>query len=390
MPEARVGFVVLPQVKADANVYGAAILSYEKEVDLISEPLAPIILGPLVFVPVADVTALLEGGASGEFETGVNGTATFETSVYVSSKQTQGPQFQRPVLRDISFGSNPTTVTLHAEAKIGVGARLNVLLYGVTRPYATARAYAAVEGDILETPCWNLHAGLEADLGIKVTTPALPIIGAVTLADWRAPTVNPLDVEVATGACEAPPEQSTLPPGSGPDAMRLANPTYVPWSRTFTSPVRGFVAGPESALMALRLRPDGTIVYAKRYLACPAAQDAIPSAAIVGPQGEVTLAGSGGAQHLDRLRCRVGDRAAAGRFRARLLDDRERRRHRDGAGHRPDAERRGDVGTGDTRRRAADGAVDRRQRLRLRGRPDSPTATPVPGSTHSSGTPCPP
>ena len=50
-------------------------------------------------------------------------------------------------------------------------------------------------------------------------------------------------------------------------------------------------------LNAIRLSADGSVVYSKRYDGCPAAPDGIPSAAIVGPQGEVTIAGSGGAQH---------------------------------------------------------------------------------------------
>lgn len=61
-----------------------------------------------------------------------------------------------------------------------------------------------------------------------------------------------------------------------------------------------FVSGDgtaDFALIGVRIRPDGTIVYAKRYLACPAARDGIPSAALVGAQGEITIAGSGGAQH---------------------------------------------------------------------------------------------
>src|SRR4029077_7663672 len=67
LPEAKVTFVVMPEVNADANVHGAAILDYEKDVDLDSETLAPIIVGPLVFVPVADITAELAGGAPRRF-----------------------------------------------------------------------------------------------------------------------------------------------------------------------------------------------------------------------------------------------------------------------------------------------------------------------------------
>lgn len=465
LPEAKVTFVVFPQIEANANVEGAALLGYEKEVELASETLAPVIVGPLVFVPKADLIAELSGGASGMFSTGLHGSAVFETSVTVSSKQTQAPQFKEPELVSQDFGPNETEVTLQAFAKVGVGATLNLLLFGVTGPYATAKPYGAIEADIFADPCWNLHAGLEATLGVKVTSPALPLIGSVTLVDWKAPDLNPLDLPIASGVCQPPPDSSTLPPGAGPDAQRLAMPTYTPWSRAWDSPVDGaqaaspgnsvlfsdlqrtidgryvrsgvgvdtltkfgddgaltwardleldgaplrplrvrpardatmyvagsqpgtspivlakiaqdgsavearawdvpldvcnvevtafavdggggawvvggcigdprsfvlhatdagstfqllgdveglrlnvvepigddlFLAGsarePGDPLVALRLAADGSIAYAKRYDGCVEAPDAIPSAAIVGSQGEVTIAGSGGAQH---------------------------------------------------------------------------------------------
>lgn len=465
IPEAKVTFVVFPQVNADANVKGAALLEYEKEVELASETLAPIIVGPLVFVPKADVTAELSGGASGKFSTGLHGSAVFETSVTVSSKQTSTPQLKEPVLVSSDFGPNETEVTLQAFAKVGVGATLNLLLFGVTGPYAKAQPYGAIEANILEAPCWNLEAGLEAALGVKVTSPALPLIGSVTLVDWKTPDVEALVLPIASGGCDTPPDASTLPPGAGPDAVRLATPTYTPWSRTWDSPVDGaqaatpgngvnfselqrtidgryvrsgygvealtkfddagtltwardltidgvpltprrvrsardatlfvadgiagfapivlarvgqdgtagsarvwdvpldvcsvdvtalsvdaaggawiagecigdtrsfllhatdagstfrlvsgvdrlrpnvlepiagdvFLAGgtrePGDPMAALRVRPDGGVVYAKRYEGCVEAPDAIPSAAIVGALGEVTIAGSGGAQH---------------------------------------------------------------------------------------------
>ncbi|MCW5889305.1 MAG: hypothetical protein KIT14_02000 [bacterium] len=239
IPEAKVTFVVFPQVSANANVKGAALLEYEKEVELASETLAPIIVGPLVFVPKADVTAALSGGASGRFSTGLHGEAVFETSVAVSSKQTSAPQFREPVLVSSDFGPNDTAVSLQAFAKVGIGATLNLLLFGVTGPYATAQPYGSIEANILDAPCWALKAGLEATLGVKVTSPALPLIGAVTLVDWKAPSLTPLELSLATGDCTAPPDASTLPPGAGPDATRLAMPTYTPWSRTWDSPVEG-------------------------------------------------------------------------------------------------------------------------------------------------------
>jgi hypothetical protein len=263
LPEARVTFVVFPQVDADANVKGAALLEYKKEIELASETLAPIIVGPLVFVPKADVTAELSGGASGKFSTGLHGSAVFETSVTVSSKQTSTPQFKEPVLVSSDFGPNDTEVTLQAFAKAGVGATLNLLLFGVTGPYAKAQPYGEIVANIFESPCWNLHAGLEASLGIKVTSPALPLIGSVTLVDWQAPTLNPIDLPIADGSCTPPPDSSTLPPGAGPDAERLAMPTYTPWSRTWDSPVEGGYAaspGDTSIFSDLQRTIDGRYV----------------------------------------------------------------------------------------------------------------------------------
>jgi hypothetical protein len=90
------------------------------------------------------------------------------------------------------------------------------------------------------------------------------------LVDVRTPTLSPLELEVSSGDCEAPPDQSTLPPGSGPDAIRLANPTYAPWSRTFVPPIDGGEAGQRSAgYVDLQRTIDGHYVHsgsASRWL----------------------------------------------------------------------------------------------------------------------------
>lgn len=98
LPEARVSFDVLPKVTANAQVRGAAIFEFQRDADLVSKTLPPILLGPLVIVPAVDVTASLSGGASAAFSTGVRGSATFHTSVIVSSKTAGNPQFSPPRL----------------------------------------------------------------------------------------------------------------------------------------------------------------------------------------------------------------------------------------------------------------------------------------------------
>jgi len=243
LPEARTTFDVDPQIHGDVNVHGAAFLQYEKSVDLTSVTLPPIPLGPLVLVPTVDLTATLSGGASGTFKTGIHGKAVFTTSVAVTSKAGTPPKMTGPTLKSTDFGLNETQITLHAEAKIAAGARLNVLLFGVTGPYATALAFGKVEADLLGSPCWQLSAGLELNLGVKITTPTLPFIGAVTLADWHTPDISPLEIPVSSGSCAPPPNPPTLPPGSGPDSNHFAQPTFTPWSGTFDGPVEAGLAG---------------------------------------------------------------------------------------------------------------------------------------------------
>jgi hypothetical protein len=243
LPEARTTFSVDPQIHGDVNVHGAAFLQYEKSVDLTSVTLPPIPLGPLVLVPTVDLTATLSGGASGTFKSGIHGKAVFTTSVTLSSRAGSQPQMSGPTLKSTDFGLNETQITLHAEAKIAAGARLNVLLFGVTGPYATALAFGKVEADLLGSPCWELSAGLELNLGVKITTPTLPFIGAVTLADWHTPNLSPLEIPVSSGSCLPPPNPPTLPPGSGPDSNHFAQPSFTPWSRTFAAPVEAGLAG---------------------------------------------------------------------------------------------------------------------------------------------------
>jgi hypothetical protein len=56
-----------------------------------------------------------------------------------------------------------------------------------------------------------------------------------------------------------------------------------------------FLAGRDASagsLIALRLTPEGTVVYAKRYDACSERRYVTPTAAVVGSGGDVTIAGS--------------------------------------------------------------------------------------------------
>lgn len=237
VPEAKTTFAVTPFVTLDVTARGAATLAYEKELEVGTIPLPIVPLGPLVFVPTVDIVAKVEGGASARFEVGATARAELESSVTVSSKHAN-PQYSPLGLKGHEVRAKEPVVDLHASAKTQVGARLNVSLYGVVGPYATVSGVAQIDAAPLESPCWRLRFALEGDLGVRITSPHLPLVGYVTLADFRSEPFRPFDEEVATGSCLVPPDPP-LPPGGGPTATKYQSPTFTPWAKQLGGSVDG-------------------------------------------------------------------------------------------------------------------------------------------------------
>lgn len=233
LPEVKVGFHADPHMATNVKVDGSASFAYGKDFDIATIPLAPIPIGPLVFLPSVDITARVEGGAAAGFTVGAHGAIELTSSVAISSKHPTSPDLVPLAVKSRDFQADGTQVTLNAHAKVGVGARLNVQLYGIVGPYAEARTYAEVKADLTKNPCWDLHVGLEGDLGFRVTSPVLPILGSVTLVDWKSKPLVSIDQTITSGTCLPVPKGPQLPPGSGPDATSYGMPSFVPWARTF-------------------------------------------------------------------------------------------------------------------------------------------------------------
>lgn len=228
LPEVKVAFEVDPRLEATLQMIGSASLSFEKELELATIVLPPIPLGPLVFLPSVDIVAKVEGSASAGFVIGAHGLAEFRTSFSASTKS--GPELVPFELLRTDLSADDTQVTLAAEAKIGLGARLNLQLYGIVGPNAVARTYARVAGDVARDPCWEVHIGVEGEIGARVTSPALPVLGSLTLFEWTSPPFVAVDEKVADGSCLPVPRGPQLPPGHGPDADALAHPDFAQWS----------------------------------------------------------------------------------------------------------------------------------------------------------------
>lgn len=266
LPEAKMSFDVEPDVRLDVAAHGAATLAYEKEFDVGTIPFPPVPFGPLVFVPTIDILASVDGGASARFDVGASAHAKLASSVVISTKTGGNPQFNPPEVKDWGVDARPPTVDLHASATASVGARLNVSLYSVAGPYATARGVAQIDAAPLEDPCWKVRFALEADLGARITSPRLPIFGYVTLIDWHAKPFRPFDEEVARGSCVVPPDPPQVP-GSGPTPRTYQAPPFAPWAKVLGGEVDGTAAAAFSFVGTPDLVPsiDGRWVAAGKF-----------------------------------------------------------------------------------------------------------------------------
>lgn len=236
MPEAKAVMEVTPSLASRIDLQGAAVLDFQKDVQLFESNVGQLVFGPIVVTPNVRILASVEGEASSRFATSVDAAVYFDSSVTLSSKHPTTPAYQPPRLREVSFDPRPPEVTLRANARAALGVELSLLIYGVTGPYARAQAYGEVNADVFRSPCVELLAGLQGSLGVKLTTPAFLFINPIDLFNWQVEFdafEEVLDVPVPP--CEPPPDASMLPPGAGPDAAHLASPTFEPWSRTLSS-----------------------------------------------------------------------------------------------------------------------------------------------------------
>jgi hypothetical protein len=270
LPEAKSTFEVTPSLASTLDLHGASVLEFDKEIVLFNENLGELVFGPIVVTPNAQIVAHVAGAASASFEASVDAAIDFQTSVTLSSKHPNTPDYQPPHLEHVKLDARPPKVTLKASARAGLGVELSLLIYGVAGPFASARAYGLVDADVFRRPCVQLHAGLEGSLGAKITTPAFLFLDPITLLDWKA-EFEPVDqlLDVPVPGCEPPPNASMLPPGQGPDANHLAMPTFEPWSRSWPSLMDsgGTIGGGTTYWLDQQRSIDGRFVVAARHSA---------------------------------------------------------------------------------------------------------------------------
>lgn len=234
LPEARATFSADPYLTFDAKASGAASLSFEKTIEVGTVSLPPFPIGPLVFTPNVDVFARIDGGASARFELGAHARAEVTSSVVVSSKSPATPTLNPPALKTLEATADKPVLDLHAHAKAAVGARLNVPLFGIVGPYAELSTFAKIDATPLDNPCFRVSLGVDTQLGVRITTPKLPGIGYLEIANASTGRIAIVTKEIASGSCDAPPDPPP-PPGGGPAPKTLQSPPFTPWAKALPS-----------------------------------------------------------------------------------------------------------------------------------------------------------
>jgi hypothetical protein len=122
-------------------------------------------LVPVVIVPVLTINV----GIDGEVSVGITSSVTQEAQL------TAGLSYNSGIWTPISQLSNDfnfvfPSFSATAKAKVYAGPQLNLLIYGLAGPYFEVKGYLDFEVDPFSAvdPWWELYAGLEADIGVRV------------------------------------------------------------------------------------------------------------------------------------------------------------------------------------------------------------------------------
>ncbi len=264
MPELTLGLEVSPHLEAAVAVSGSASVGFDKDFDVGTITLTPFAVGPLVFVPNADIIATISGKASARFSADAHANIEATTKAMLSSNP-EHSSFVPFALKKVDADAETPEVDLYAEASAKAGVRLVLALYGVIGPYAQVSAGVTLIANPIEEPCWDLHVGLDTQFGVIVKTPSLPVIGAYTFLDWNTGAISLYDQSITHGSCDVTAEGAHPPPGGGPSAVTLQKPLFEPWAKLLHLPAEG--ADLDSYLpfppAFPRLRPASTAVMSR-------------------------------------------------------------------------------------------------------------------------------
>ncbi|RMH44765.1 MAG: choice-of-anchor D domain-containing protein [Gammaproteobacteria bacterium] len=141
---------------------------------------------PVVVVPVLRVYVGIDGTAHTVVTTGIEQQATL----------TAGLQYRNGTWSPITDFNNEfffhiPRLTADADVKGYISGELDLLLYGLTGPYAKVTPYLQLHANTNETPWWVLYGGVEVPAGVKIEVLSHQIAEyETTLIDYKIPLIE--------------------------------------------------------------------------------------------------------------------------------------------------------------------------------------------------------
>lgn len=132
----------------------------------------PVLGVPLVFVAEVELRVNLFGQVSAQLRYVANQKLEITAGV-----ELKDGNFKPYTKFNNDITSSDVAVSVDASAKATLSGELSVLLYGITGPTLTAEAWAKLEAGFPRNPTWELTAGLDWFLGVK-----LDLFGLVDLS----------------------------------------------------------------------------------------------------------------------------------------------------------------------------------------------------------------
>lgn len=146
---------------------GVDIIDIQKKVEIARYRFKPFTVWvgwvPVVITPVLTVNVGFDGNVSIGIETKVTQQATLTAGLgYHNGAWSPISSFSN------NFGFEPPSLSVGCRVKGYAGPQLTLLVYEIAGPYGEVNGYLELEADLLRRPWWELYAGLEVGVGVRV------------------------------------------------------------------------------------------------------------------------------------------------------------------------------------------------------------------------------
>lgn len=230
----------------------------DEEITLATYYLAPIPVQIGIFPVTVSPQLTIFLGADGTVHAGVSAGITQEATLMAGLLYTN-ETWQSVNDFDNSFGYTAPTVTAELNVKAYVGAKVDLYISGIKGPYAKAKFFLQLEANPLASPWWELYAGLDVPIGVKVEIFSRTIVDYETkVIEYRRLLAQSNNITTWVKAYQDTVSGNAL--GSGAIIQPTSDGGYVVASSTYP-----MYPPPYGNISVLKLSADGNVIWRYEY-----------------------------------------------------------------------------------------------------------------------------